>query len=68
MEKNKMKSIALTLAVLFGAVSFAQANTQSPTEDKNEVVLEEVVAEENPSADATGTTGTNTPSETAEVK
>ncbi|MBA3814314.1 MAG: hypothetical protein H0X26_07500 [Alphaproteobacteria bacterium] len=31
MEKNKMKSIALTLAVLFGTLSFAQAETVTVT-------------------------------------
>ena len=47
MEKNKMKSVALTLAVLFGTMTCVFANTDAPKEEKV-VSLEEA----EPEADA----------------
>lgn len=50
MEKNKMKSVSLALVVLFGTLSFANANTQSnPTEENTKPVVaveEEIVVDE----------------------
>jgi hypothetical protein len=56
-RKNKMKSIALTLAVLFGTVGFALATeaTTAEPQDQNKIVVEEVsedITEEKPAEEA----------------